>query len=503
IFTAVTQLNIAGPEAVEDERQYAIVANHNLRAGKKAMEMSDFEAAYSYFDNGITFLRKKHWEEHYALSLEMFDLAAKCALANGDFISMMSAESLEKVLDILSRLGIELRGRESSVAVCVKETKDLLSTYTYDELLNIRRMTDSTMIMAMKFLSKLMVGMTEIMPKSAPHVSQQIIRLSLTHGMSHVSPLGFVHLGSYIAKLGDIRGGYKYVKLARSLLDKLGSRENAAGDISQAVLNIYFGYISVYYAGVKLQTTREKGDEVVKFMQERRVVTLLLPTQCIQNSVLKLIGIEEESKNVSTEEESTLATNKNVTTTHCFQKLYISFLFRLYDETKVNAEEFLDCIASSNWAMLIFAHSFQSFCIGLISFWVARSSRRDGEQWYEIGNKSKLALRKLAETSRWTFENKWYLLEAETKKHWPGAIGKCTSLFKFFDSIMNRCVDSSPADSLAIVNDVQSELARLSEDSIRNAEVRKRRVDEDDHSFGGAEPVQAGSSPDEVVKTLD
>ena len=65
----------------------------------------------------------------------------------------------------------------------------------------------------------------------------------------------------------------------------------AAGDISQSVLNIYFGYISVYYAGVKLQTTREKGDEVVKFMQERRVVTLLLPTQCIQNSVLKLIGI--------------------------------------------------------------------------------------------------------------------------------------------------------------------------------------------------------------------
>ena len=70
---------------------------------------------------------------------------------------------------------------------------------------------------------------------------------------------------------------------------------------------------------------------------------------------------------------------------------------------------------------------------------------------------------------------------------------------------MNRCVDSSPADSLGlvIVNDVQSELARLSEDSIRNAEVRKRRVDEDDHSFGGPEPVQAGSSPDEVVKTLD
>eukprot|EP00986_Skeletonema_menzelii_P016812 scaffold16024_cov145-Skeletonema_menzelii.AAC.1 len=85
IFTAVTQLNIAGPEAVEDKRQYAAVASVNLRAGKKAMEMSDFEAAYSYFDNGITFLRKKHWEEHYSLSLELFDLAAGCSLTNGDF----------------------------------------------------------------------------------------------------------------------------------------------------------------------------------------------------------------------------------------------------------------------------------------------------------------------------------------------------------------------------------------------------------------------------------
>ena len=58
-----------------------------------------------------------------------------------------------------------------------------------------------------------------------------------------------------------------------------------------------------------------------------------------------------------------------------------------------------------------------------------------------------------------------------------GAIGKCTSLFKFFEGVMNKRVDSSPA----IVNEVQSELAHLlSEDSLGSAEVRKRRVD--DHS---------------------
>jgi len=81
--------------------------------------------------------------------------------------------------------------------------------------------------MAMKFLGQLQVGMNQIMPESAPRVMQQIIQLSLLHGMSPISPLGFVHLGSYIAKLGDISEGYHYVKLAHSLLDKVGSRESA------------------------------------------------------------------------------------------------------------------------------------------------------------------------------------------------------------------------------------------------------------------------------------
>eukprot|EP00984_Skeletonema_dohrnii_P031153 scaffold23279_cov67-Skeletonema_dohrnii-CCMP3373.AAC.1 len=62
--------------------------------------------------------------------------------------------------------------------------------------------------MAMKFLGKLETGMTQIMPKSAPYVTQRIIQLSLSDGMSPVSPIGFVHFGSYIAKLGDISGGY-------------------------------------------------------------------------------------------------------------------------------------------------------------------------------------------------------------------------------------------------------------------------------------------------------
>jgi len=61
---------------------------------------------------------------------------------------------------------------------------------------------------------------------------------------------------------------------------------------------------------------------------------------------------------------------------------------------------------------LFLHHAVHAFYIGLISFWVARKLN-DGQQWHERGKRSKLALKKWAESSQWTFQNKWYLLEAE------------------------------------------------------------------------------------------
>ncbi|KAK1740120.1 putative AAA ATPase [Skeletonema marinoi] len=476
LLTAANQLNLAGPEAVQEKSQNVLVADLNLQAGKKAMGMSDFVLAYSYFDNGISFLRKKHWEEHYTLSLELFDLAAKCSLTNGDIdclkllseqviayvrsyedklnvlylvtcaltFSSKLPESIEKGIDILANLGIDLRGCRSSMETCVQETKDLLSVYTDDEILNTRQMTDPTMIMAMKFLGKLELGMAQIMPGSAPYVMQRIIQLSLLHGMSPVSPIGFVHLGSYIAKLGDISEGYHYVKLARSLLDKVGSRESAgevictgthirsyieplqatleyhnegytaamaSGDIIQAALNNLFSLGSSFLAGVNLQTTRDKCAELCIFLYERKMLIFMMNVKYFEHSVFKLIGIDEKPKDVSAEEAKILTTNKSVMRTYHYQKAYTSFMFRLYDDSKNYAEKYLDFV-DSTWANLWLQHAFQAFHMGLISFWVARNSR-EGQQWHERGKRSKLALKKWAESSKWTFENKWYLLEAE------------------------------------------------------------------------------------------
>jgi predicted ATPase len=85
LITAVTQINHGGPKAVIDKEQGVAVASLNLDAGKKVMAMSDFFSAYSFFDHGISYLRRGHWTEHYDLSLELFNLAAKCAFTNADY----------------------------------------------------------------------------------------------------------------------------------------------------------------------------------------------------------------------------------------------------------------------------------------------------------------------------------------------------------------------------------------------------------------------------------
>jgi len=55
LFVAVNQLNLGGPAIVQDPSQSFTVAGMNLRAGKKAMEMSDFKTTSSYMNHGISF----------------------------------------------------------------------------------------------------------------------------------------------------------------------------------------------------------------------------------------------------------------------------------------------------------------------------------------------------------------------------------------------------------------------------------------------------------------
>jgi hypothetical protein len=162
---------------------------------------------------------------------------------------------------------------------------------------------------------------------------------------------------------------------------------------------------------VKLQVVREEFAEAIKFMEARNQVIFMIQTQQHHRSASKLIGTDDEPRHVSSEEQNIITTNPSVRTSYYYRKAYDSFMFRSYDGTRENIAKYLGCIRNT-WANLLLAHAQHAFYVGLMSFWLVRKSR-DEHQWHQMGNKSKLALKKWTESSQWTFENKWYLLEAE------------------------------------------------------------------------------------------
>ena len=262
LFIAVSQINRGGPEFVKDSDQAVLIADLNLKAGKKAMEMSDFSSAYSLFDNGISFLRKRHWQEHYDLSYQLFESASDCALVIGDIqsLQLLSAqilkyaksyeeklpplynivsalaydtqlipESINNCLSVLSELGQELPESmsESDIKSYVEQTKVLLQGYTDQDLIEYRRMEEQSKIMTMKFLARLELSFQMTKPASQPIVTMKMVQLSIACGMSPLSPIGFTYFGQLLARLGNIQEGYRYVVVGRKMLERIRSMENS------------------------------------------------------------------------------------------------------------------------------------------------------------------------------------------------------------------------------------------------------------------------------------
>jgi predicted ATPase len=189
LFTAVSQINLGGSSIVSDTQDSITKAMYNLSAGKRSILLSDFSSAYTFLTFGINFLPNNLWTDFYHLSLELFELAAKCALSIGNLSSLRSlssevmknarcfddklniyftmisslayaskaAEAVEKSCAIVSRLGEDMPSNltEESLVQHIQNTQSMIKGLCESDLLNYSRMTDATKLMSMKFLAKM------------------------------------------------------------------------------------------------------------------------------------------------------------------------------------------------------------------------------------------------------------------------------------------------------------------------------------------------------------
>jgi predicted ATPase len=79
-FAAVNQINQGGPTAVHEQSQKSVFAQLNLKAGRRSIELSDYNTALMLFQHGISFLEVEDWALNYQLCLDLYDLVAESAL---------------------------------------------------------------------------------------------------------------------------------------------------------------------------------------------------------------------------------------------------------------------------------------------------------------------------------------------------------------------------------------------------------------------------------------
>eukprot|EP00804_Cyclotella_cryptica_P014201 CCRYP_005628-RA/>CCRYP_005628-RA protein AED:0.02 eAED:0.02 QI:105/1/1/1/1/1/2/1150/1171 len=361
LFTAVNQINFGGPAVVSNAQECANMSKYNLIAGKKALEMSNFLSAHSFFSFGIDFLPNGHWEYHYELTLELFDLACKSALATGNihslrvlsdgvmqnarsfedklntYFTLISSlayaskisEALEKGYDILSRLGEHIPSNPSNEDLDqhIRKTQSLIRGITENDILNYSHMTDTNKLDAMKFLAQLEIITLMVKPTLHPFVTLKMVRLTILHGLSPASPIGFVYFGSLLAKRGNIMAGHQFTLLAKALLEKLEARDVAgevicvatevqcflepvqaasnffavqgepaamrAGDIHWACINRLQYCCMMFWTCSNLAVVSEMFAEASQFMREQHHRTSLLFLLPVQKMILTLIGETE------------------------------------------------------------------------------------------------------------------------------------------------------------------------------------------------------------------
>jgi predicted ATPase len=264
MFLAANQINIAGSRATNTDKHVAF-AEYNMRAGKRAMRMSQFSYAYSLFNHGLSFLdQTNHWNDHYDLSLELYELSCRCALVVGDVLGLQAlsdqvmtharnsddtiktqivvmssmayaskiADALQMGLAILAQLGEEISTNQTQADHDQEalRTTNLLVTSSLHEIFNYPTMTCFRKVAAMRILAQIQIIALYVNPPLQALIIMKMVNMTISYGLSAPSSIGFAGFASYASKLGNLSLGKSFCKLARATIDRVDGASEFAGE---------------------------------------------------------------------------------------------------------------------------------------------------------------------------------------------------------------------------------------------------------------------------------
>ena len=232
LFLVVGQL-LLGIEYIKDCRERVAVAKLCLGAGVRAVHLSNFQSSYKYLRSGISLLDETSWDDEYDLTINLYNAAAEVANSLGMFSDVHSLvdKSLlrSKTYEHTHRAQatrVHALGRNGKLEEAVNVTVKILDTigekistnqscfYTWLELsylrwrirgltnemiLRIPIMTDPKKIAAMEMMNLIFLYTSLVKPELTPILGCRMVRLSLDHGLSAFSCIGFASFAVAVA----------------------------------------------------------------------------------------------------------------------------------------------------------------------------------------------------------------------------------------------------------------------------------------------------------------
>ena len=324
IFEIVNQLD-RGAALITEVRERILVAELNLTAGKRAKTSTAYRSALAYLVAGRALLAEESWEQQYDLTFELDFHRAECEFLTGDFaaaeerllllsrratrlvdsaaIARLQTElyatlgqgdrAVDVALDYLRGVGIDWSVHPTPEEVLheYEQISRRLQGRSIEALVDLPPMTDPGCRATLDVLTAVEEAAHFVDGNLRCLVIARMVNLSLEHGNTDGSCVGYVHLGWLVGpRFGDYQTAFQFGKLALDLVQKRGLER------FKARVTLCFGYFIIPWSrhlrtGLELlrsafSAAQEAGDLKYAGYFCDRVVTFLLaagePLEAVQ-----------------------------------------------------------------------------------------------------------------------------------------------------------------------------------------------------------------------------
>lgn len=490
IFEIVNQLNY-GSSLLTTLTDRIELARLNQLAGSKAKVATAYTAALAYFTTGLQLLNSSSWQQHYELSLKLHESAAEAAYLSGKLVQVepliqtvlqhaktaaekatvyqvqiltasAQAELFQGVqigIQALADLGIELPKtvQPHEVEQALQEIATQLAQRSPQELLTLPRMTDATILAAMRILSDINNLAYQSAPQLLPLIMLKQVELSLRYGNSPDSALAYAGYGFIMLNvIGDIETGYAFGQLALNLLDQLADsamrgkigflttvwfthwKQHAnrglqpslnyyqtallAGDLEFAALSLFLHSYTSYHVGRELPTLQREmvqhHQAILNLKQDGSLRLHQFHEQLVANLQAPSLNLHTLTGKYYDEQQQLavhLSRNERSLLCHLYiNKLMLCYWFGNYELAAENASKAADYLDGLPSTLTIALFSWYD-ALTLLAYH-PQASGSEQTEWMKRVNTQQHKLQVWATHAPMNFLHKWYLVEAERQR---------------------------------------------------------------------------------------